>query len=126
MPISESLPLLPLNASLAVSAKLTVGNGNGSGDADEVALVVAVAAAEVTEILGFKNFSLGDGKTYPTDVLRSMSQSSLSDDCRIICDSETAIIPYTRKTCVKYVTWFLGTRVPHQLQSLTAAGCLVS
>lgn len=102
--------------------KSTVDSGNGSGRAAVVVVVVAVAAAEVTEIFGFKNLSRGDGKTYPMDVLRRTSQSSLSDDCIIICDRETAIIQNTRTTWVKYVTWFFGTRVPHQLQSLTAAG----
>ena len=90
-------PLLPPGVSW-VSVKLTGDNGNGNDDDVAVVVVVAVAAADVTDILGFTNLSLGDGKTYPTDVLRRISHSSLSDDCRMSCDSETAMMPYTRTT----------------------------
>ena len=93
---------MPPNDSF-VSATFTVDTGNGNG-AVFVVVAVAVAAADVTEMLRFKNFSLGDGNTYPTEVLRRISHSSLSDDCKISCDSETASIAYTRTTCAIYVT----------------------
>ena len=47
----------------------TANNDNGSGDDADIGViavvvdVVALAAADITDTLGFRNFSLGDGKT---------------------------------------------------------------
>ena len=71
-----------------MSAKFTVDRGKDVGvDDKDDAVVVADAAADATEetkeSLGFKNFNLGDGRTYPIEVLKRTNQSSLLEDCKI-------------------------------------------